>query len=154
MKLGRIFDCPGSKSVTIRELRAFCRYIDSYGIDRIVESGTFRGVTAVRLSVLYPSKEIITFEKSRRVFEAIPDVYLKENVDFRRGKLKDNLDLVTNTTAVLIDGPKKEGAIKLAKKCLKRCRLIAIHDMDQYKERFFGEFKGSALVDKLGIITR
>jgi hypothetical protein len=54
-----------------------------------------------------------------------------ENIRFKLGNLK--FKYLTPNTAVIIDGPKRLKAIKLAKKCRKIVPFVAIHDMNEYR---------------------
>jgi len=124
-------NCPHDKSIAPYELEAFCNFMKQFEINRIVESGTYKGVTAKRLSLIYPNYKIYSFEIRIKRYLAISKKNCAENIRFKLGNLK--FKYLTSNTAVIIDGPKRLKAIKLAKKCRKIVPFVAIHDMNEYR---------------------
>lgn len=128
--LGDYLDKYSKRSIYNSELYVFWRHVLKYKIDRIVESGTFMGESARRLRRIFPDAEIITFEMRKEYYDQCGDI---KGVKRKHGTLDKNLKVVTPTTAVLIDGPKRLNAVKLARKCLKKgAPVVGIHDMWEY----------------------
>lgn len=127
----RVGDLPiGEHSIYPSEMFLFWWVAASYNPTRIVESGTYLGSSTRRLRVLFPACEIITFDNDKKNYKNAERV---SSVDYRLGELENNLDLVTPTTVVLIDGPKRKIATRLARKCLRKGALcVGIHDMYEY----------------------
>lgn len=129
--LGDFANVPDDKSIMLDELEFFWYFSKSYRLDRIIESGTYKGLTAKRLSLLYPKCQIISFEKRKERFLKIPKEHHSPNIEYKHGEL--DRTLLTNSTAVIIDGPKRMGAFILAYKCKKIVPFVAIHDMFEYR---------------------
>lgn len=107
----------------------FWKYAQEYKIDKIVESGTYLGFSAKRLRKLFDCP-ITTFENDEENYENAKKV---AGVEYRFGELKNNLDCINENTVVLIDGPKRKIATRLARKCLAAGALfVGIHDMYEY----------------------
>lgn len=133
--LGEYYNMPGEKAILLKELEFFCTF--AKGIDRIVESGTYRGVTAKRLSLIFP--KVYSYEKRKKRYKNIPLENKGENIKYIYGEL--NKRYLTPTTALIIDGPKQLNAVRLAKKMRKYVAFIAIHDMLAYKKQLKKIFK-------------
>lgn len=133
--LGEYYNIPDDKSIDLKELEFFCTF--TKGINRIVESGTYRGVTAKRLSLIFP--KVYSYEKRKKRYKNIPLENRGKNIKYIYGEL--NKKYLTSTTALIIDGPKRLKAIKLARKMRKRVAFVAIHDMKEYKSKLKKIFK-------------
>jgi len=121
------------KAIYHSELCNFCEEVFINNCTRIVESGTYLGYTAIRLAKVFPEIEIITFEKDaerQRYAQGRCSAY--PNITCLLGELAKHMEVITKDTAVLIDGPKGLPAIKLARKVLKKCQVVSIHDMRDY----------------------
>jgi len=129
----------GNHSIYSSEMFHFWRAAYPNHPERIVESGTYLGSSAKRLRRLFPEAEIITFELSKGHFKRAEKV---DGVDYRHGELKDNLKLITENTVVLIDGPKRKLATRLARQCLRKgAILVGMHDMYEYVDYLHKKFK-------------
>jgi hypothetical protein len=148
-RLAHMLHKPDDKSVMLHELRAFWEFSKPFVLDRIVESGTYKGLTAKRLSLLYPNCKIYSFEKRRERYNAIPSAHYADNIRFKHGILR--LKYITPTTAVLIDGPKRLEAISLARKCRKTAPFVAIHDMMDYYDLLKKNFDEVQMTGDLAI---
>ena len=117
------------KAIFHSELFFFWNIAKELGVKRIVESGTYHGVTANRLEKLFSECDIWTYEyKDKNFQKAVKKCHPRVNVVFGsmdKSKLNKN-------TAVIIDGPKGEKAIELAEEIVGKVALVAIHDMDRY----------------------
>jgi hypothetical protein len=136
--LGEYADKPDDKSIMLYELEAFWEFSKDFIINRIVESGTYKGLTAKRLSLLYPDCKIYSFEKRLERFVDIPEENCSDNIIYKYGLL--NRKILTSETAVIIDGPKRIEAVKLAYKCRKTVPFVAIHDMLEYENVLRSKF--------------
>jgi len=88
---------------------------------------------------LFPKAEIITFELRKGHYKRIERV---EGVDYRLGELKNHLKLIDKNTVVLIDGPKRKLATRLARQCIKKGALfVGMHDMYEYLSYLKKKFK-------------
>jgi len=126
-------------SIYNSEMYCFWKFAQDHDVKRIVESGTYHGSSIRRLRKLFPDADITTFELRKGHFDRIIKV---GGVDYRIGELKDNLKLIDKNTAVLIDGPKRKLAIRLARKCLKKGALfVGMHDMYEYVSYLKTKFK-------------
>ena len=126
-------------SIYHSELFFFWRFAKKYNVERIVESGTYHGSSIARLRKLFPDAELITFELRKGHYKRIQRV---ENVDYRLGELKNNLKLIKDNTVVLIDGPKRKNAVRLAGLCLRHGALfVAMHDMYDQMDYLNRKFK-------------
>jgi len=114
-------------SISAWEMFFFYRYAHDKPIKRIVESGTYKGYSAFRLSLLFPSVEVVSFDKRKRHMKIARKRF--GGPFYRTGYLKDNLDIVDGDTAVLIDGPKSLEAVSLAKMVAGRAAFVAVHDV-------------------------
>jgi len=128
-------------SITIPELKWFKTYSKKFKINRIIESGTYHGTSAIRLSRLFPKCKIITFEKIKRNYKrGLANCKKHKNITCVFGEL----DFINNDydkkTAVLIDGPKRIRAIHLAFKLYKKVAFVGIHDMVEYVEEVERKF--------------
>jgi len=125
------------KGIYHSELYMFWKLAKSLKVDRIVESGTYHGLTANRLEALFPECDIITFEYREDRWKVAKE-RCNPRIDVRLGKLDQSV--LTPTTAVIIDGPKWMAAIELAQEIVGKVTLVAIHDMYSYikvlKDRF------------------
>ena len=129
----------GNHSIYASEMFLFWKEASKHNPKRILESGTYLGSSAKRLRLLFPDVEIITFEISKGHFKQAEKV---DGVDYRRGELKNNLKLITDSTVVLIDGPKRKLATRLARQCLREGALcVGMHDMYEYVDYLKKKFK-------------
>jgi len=130
-----------SKAIFPSELCWFFNYAREYEskIDFVLESGAYQGLTAKKLSLLFPKTKVMTFEMRKNRYKRFRDMF--SGFEFVYGMLDVKL-IKPGKTFVLIDGPKREGAIKLAKKCLKAGALfVGIHDMAEYLDLCKKTFK-------------
>lgn len=114
------------KSITLAELYCFYKAVCFHKIECIVESGTFQGVTTKRLSMLFPQCEIISYESNEDRYKNIPVINLADNIRYVYGVM--NSEYLLGKTALLIDGPKGEGAISLIKMFFDKVLFAAMHD--------------------------
>lgn len=123
------------KSIRPSELYCFWMYSKKYKINKVIESGTHYGRTAIRLSLLFPECEIITYE-SRKDRYKIGSKNCKKykNIKSVFGKFKPRKHKTDKNTAVIIDGPHGGNAIGMALELLNKCAFVAIHDMHDYVE--------------------
>ena len=129
----------GNHSIYASEMYHFWKYAQDFDVRRIVESGTYHGSSIARLRMLFPKAELITFEFRKGHFNRIKRV---DGVDYRLGELKNHLKLITPHTAVLIDGPKRKNAVRLARQCLNKGALfVGIHDMYDHVGYLGGKVK-------------
>jgi tRNA A58 N-methylase Trm61 len=117
------------KGIYHSELYMFWQLVRTLKVDRIVESGTYHGLTANRLEALFPECEIITFEYREDRWN-VAKKRCNPRIDVRLGKLDKSV--LTPTTAVIIDGPKWMTAIELASEIIDSVALCCIHDMYSY----------------------
>lgn len=148
-RLGSMYHVPDDKSILLHELCAFWNFSQQFALNRIVESGTYKGLTAKRLSLLYPHCKIYSFEKRKERFLAIPKQHLADNLQYRHGQL--SMKYLTSKTALLIDGPKRMAAIELAQKARKIVPFVGIHDMGDYLDILKTRFKYAKQVSKLAL---
>lgn len=125
------------KAIYHSELYQFCKYAQDY--DLIVESGTFHGFTAERLARIFPDKPIVSYEIDRdRAKVADKRCRKYENVVIIHGALKK---ISNPNCALLIDGPKGDAAIKMARHMKEQgVKLIAMHDMRDYIKKLKKKF--------------
>lgn len=136
--LGDSINSYQKRSVYHSELYFFWKYSQGYEFDSILESGTYKGFSTNRLKYLFPFCDIITFEKEKSYYDEL-DKSDKE-ILYVHGELDTNL--ITNKTIVLIDGPKRKLATRLARKCIKKGALfVGIHDMFEYIKYLKTKFK-------------
>jgi len=141
-RLGPMLDGYEPKAIYHSELCNFCEEVFINFCTKIVESGTYLGYTAIRLAKVFPEIEIVTFEKdTERYRYAQGRCSPYPNITCLNAELTKHMDVITEKTAVLIDGPKGEAAIKLARKCRKKCTVVAIHDMRDYLDVLKRKFK-------------
>lgn len=134
--LGDLINQYEERSIYHSELYLFWKWCKQYKIDHIIESGTYKGFSTKRLIKLFPDVKIETYERDRGYYEALDLPIPYYNADIREAHLE-----LTPTTAVLIDGPKKERAIGFAKKIVNKVAFVAMHDMKKYLKRLKKEFK-------------
>lgn len=146
-RLGSMCHVPDDKSILLHELWAFWDFSQQFVLNRIVESGTYKGLTAKRLSLLYPHCKIYSFEKRKERFFAIPKEHRAKNLQYRHGQI--SMKYLTPKTALLIDGPKRMAAIELAQKARKIVPFVGIHDMGDYMDVLETRFKYVKLVSRL-----
>ena len=127
-------------SIYNSQLFALWLYSQSFSVNRIVESGTYMGSSSRRLRKIFPDVEIFSYEYDKAHFIRAEH---SKGVKYVLGELKNNLPfaLSKENTVVVIDGPKRKLATRLARQCIKRGALfVAIHDMYEYipylKEKF------------------
>ena len=126
-------------SIHHSEMYLFWKFAQKHNVRRILESGTYHGSSARRLRLLFPEAEIITFELREGHYKRIKRV---KGVDYRVGELKNHLKLIGKNTAVLIDGPKRKLAVRLASQCLSKGALfVGMHDMYEYLGYLKSKFK-------------
>lgn len=149
--LGDMVEVPDDKSVMLSELFFLYHFCKSYDIRRVVESGTYKGLTAKRLSLLFPDARVFSFEKRKPRWKAIPEKHRDPRISYILGTLDEKC--LTKHTLLLIDGPKRNGAINLAVKMRSKVSVIAIHDMREYEHKLKKRFKNVLLCGDLAICT-
>lgn len=137
--LGDLINQYEERSIYHSELYLFWKWCKQYKIDHIIESGTYKGFSTLRLEKLFPECLIETFERDRGFWEEANKRLIA--ADCYCGDIRDMHLELTPTTAVLIDGPKKERAIGFAKKIVNKVAFVAMHDMKKYLKRLKKEFK-------------
>jgi hypothetical protein len=97
------------------------------GVDRIVESGTYKGKTAKRLSLALPKCQIVTFERKVKRQHKNAKRYRDTDIVF----IDTSLDAawVTSKTGVVIDGPKGQVALDLAESLVDQAAFVMVHDL-------------------------
>jgi len=97
------------------------------GVDRIVESGTYKGKTAKRLSLVLPKCQIVTFERKVKRQHKNAKRYSDTDIVF----IDTSLDAswVTSRTGVVIDGPKGRAALDLAASLVEQAAFVMVHDL-------------------------
>jgi len=146
-------DLPGKKNIRLHELEYLWETAKQFEINRIIESGTYYGLTAIRLNKLYPECSVYTFEIRKERWRKIPKEHLGKNIYFKHGELINSINLVTSDSLVVIDGPKRERAINLARKCAKIVPIVGIHDMLEYEYLLKKTFVDYRMCGVLAVVT-
>ena len=130
--LGDLIEGYEASSIYHSELYSFWEMCKKHNINHIVESGTHYGFSTLRLQKLFPDIRIETYEKDRTFYEAARK---RLKVECYCEDIRDVVLDLTPRTAVLIDGPKKERAIKLAETMVDSVAFVAMHDMKKYLKK-------------------
>jgi len=127
-------------TISLKELKWFHSHAKGLKINRLIESGTYVGTSAIRLSRLFKCK-VVTYEKrKRRYLKACKNCKKHPEIKCVNGELPFKTNDYDENTVVLIDGPKREKAIYLAFKLYRKVAFVGIHDMMEYKEEVDRKF--------------
>jgi len=110
------------------EMLLFVTHLDYFGIEHVIESGRAEGQSTKIIAKWISNKtrfDSIDIEKEKKD-------YSQYNVNIHQGNSISTIPklLSNKKTAILIDGPKGEKALELAKKLLKHKNIafVALHD--------------------------
>jgi predicted O-methyltransferase YrrM len=137
------------------ELLIFCLICKKTDCDTILESGRARGFSTKILSEYFSGTdvEIISIEHKkgteadRVAKERLADA---DNVSLRYGDSRELMpEIADSSTGILIDGPKGDGALKLAIQLLESVEIpfVAIHDL--HKQTFHRDLSELIFTDSL-----
>jgi len=137
--LGDYIDIRDYHSIYHSEMYLFWKYAQDYDVKRILESGTYMGSSTARLRKVFPDAEIITYESDPNHYKRCKKV---KGVKHVFGELRYHLKKINKNTIVLIDGPKRKVATRLARQVLiKGALFVGIHDMHEYIDYIKTKFK-------------
>ena len=137
--LGNTLKTRDDHSIYHSEMYLFWKFAQDYDVRKILESGTYMGSSAKRLKKLFPKCEIITYESDPGHYKRIKKV---KGIKYVFGELKNSLGKIDKHTAILIDGPKRKTATRLARQCLRKGALfVGMHDMYEYIDYLRTKFK-------------
>lgn len=132
--IGSANDTDHRASIAPSELYFVWKMSRFFTVETVVESGTYLGWSALRYRYLWPKARITTIDKRKRNVVLAQRLHVGKNIEFFFGKLRDNKRMWGPNAICVIDGPKMNGAVKLAYSVRKRAHFIAIHDMANHIE--------------------
>ncbi|MCP4651123.1 MAG: hypothetical protein GY853_13740 [PVC group bacterium] len=137
--LGDYIEIRDDHSIYNSEMYLFWKFAQDYDVKRVLESGTYMGSSIARLKRLFPDAEMITYESDPAHYKRCKKI---KGVKYVFGELKNNLKKINKNTALLIDGPKRKLASRLARQALKKGALfVGMHDMYEYIDYLGTKFR-------------
>jgi len=147
----KVLDGPGyGGAIIYSEGYAICSLVEFFKVNKIIESGICNGGSTRMLYSYFKDKDVsmISIERDKIRDDLIND--LSSKVTFARGLSQEVIPKALETETkvkdarigVVLDGPKREAAIKLANQCLQypEVKFVLIHDMcKKNKERYGNE---------------